>query len=766
MPIVLPWEQAVLAIGAKTENLTGRNDVMGERWLDQKRVDVMIVPGNGETQAARYDISHVIPLNVPERARYSQYSCVVGFQVPWKRMLNNPDSKFNRFHSDGMRSLGALAVTPHNSGVASFSSFTEAVQVIHDVNAWLQKWLPILKSWEEGIDSDDSEWKGSAAGSFKKFLHVIYMEMRKVQIDLAQIRGKSGQAPPSKLDLSGASGYEALLSNAETQLRATAWNMYRGLHLWLWPEHSKVMNPQVSPVSLMHEVFAGLLKKGDCRFDWQLEDNNDTNENGHNSNTTYDPGTPSVYDDSGSLITNEFWIDGIEIVAKQKWITYLQSSLDELAKTEIGHLDLVYLELGSALGEGIYTPRFQMPTGGAGAGPEAPPGTGGSGAGGGSWSGGPSGGPSGIDDLLGDNKNGDGSKDGSPGGKDPGDPRTGLPAPPPPTLPSTLPGSGTGGKTNPLPPGALPPSTLPGSGTPGGKVPLLDKNGKPVTGADGKPVMVPPGSRIGKDGKVYDSAGKPVTGSNGKQLVAPPGGKVGQPQPDTTEQPHTLPGSGYNQIRLPEGAKILPDGTIVDAKGKQLLDSNGNPYALPKGATIKDGIVVGADGKSISRTYQLLTNAEHALASRPTPNVTTGGPDGTGGLPGRSGSGLVGDLGPGGLPKSLAGTSSSGGSTLLGDRAARSLGLTPSGTGVTAPAGAGGVGPGSTSTGGGPDTAGATGTGGTQTGQPPMMPPMNPGAAGAGQPNQGKDRQRTTWLTEDEETWGTDTGSVSGVIGR
>ncbi|UUU44123.1 hypothetical protein [Streptomyces sp. NBC_00162] len=51
--------------------------------------------------------------------------------------------------------------------------------------------------------------------------------------------------------------------------------------------------------------------------------------------------------------------------------------------------------------------------------------------------------------------------------------------------------------------------------------------------------------------------------------------------------------------------------------------------------------------------------------------------------------------------------------------------------------------------------------------QSPMMPPMSPGAGGAGgQPNQGKDRQRTTWLTEDEEVWGTDTGSVSGVIGR
>ncbi|WP_224278877.1 hypothetical protein, partial [Streptomyces sp. LS1784] len=50
----------------------------------------------------------------------------------------------------------------------------------------------------------------------------------------------------------------------------------------------------------------------------------------------------------------------------------------------------------------------------------------------------------------------------------------------------------------------------------------------------------------------------------------------------------------------------------------------------------------------------------------------------------------------------------------------------------------------------------------------PMMPPMGAGAgAGAGAPGQGeKERQRTTWLSEDEEVWGTDSGAVTGVIGR
>lgn len=48
------------------------------------------------------------------------------------------------------------------------------------------------------------------------------------------------------------------------------------------------------------------------------------------------------------------------------------------------------------------------------------------------------------------------------------------------------------------------------------------------------------------------------------------------------------------------------------------------------------------------------------------------------------------------------------------------------------------------------------------------MPPMMPGGAmgaGAGQ-GANQERQRTTWLAEDEEVWGTGTSAVDGVIGR
>lgn len=45
----------------------------------------------------------------------------------------------------------------------------------------------------------------------------------------------------------------------------------------------------------------------------------------------------------------------------------------------------------------------------------------------------------------------------------------------------------------------------------------------------------------------------------------------------------------------------------------------------------------------------------------------------------------------------------------------------------------------------------------------PMMPPMGGGGMGGGQ---GKDRERNTWLTEDEDVWGTDPDCAPAVIGR
>ncbi|MGW1229336.1 AAWKG family protein [Streptomyces sp. NPDC002530] len=53
----------------------------------------------------------------------------------------------------------------------------------------------------------------------------------------------------------------------------------------------------------------------------------------------------------------------------------------------------------------------------------------------------------------------------------------------------------------------------------------------------------------------------------------------------------------------------------------------------------------------------------------------------------------------------------------------------------------------------------------SSSGGSPMMPPMG-GMGGMGGGTQSDERERSTWVSEDEDTWGTDEGGVSAVIGR
>ncbi|GLY93148.1 hypothetical protein [Actinoplanes sp. NBRC 103695] len=89
-------------------------------------------------------------------------------------------------------------------------------------------------------------------------------------------------------------------------------------------------------------------------------------------------------------------------------------------------------------------------------------------------------------------------------------------------------------------------------------------------------------------------------------------------------------------------------------------------------------------------------------------------------------------------------------------------GYTPAGGGLNAdgtPIGGLGSSAGGLAGGGATPAAGGLGAGGV----PPMMPPMMPPGAMGGQD---KERERTTWLAEDEEVWGTDPDVSPAVIGR
>jgi hypothetical protein len=58
--------------------------------------------------------------------------------------------------------------------------------------------------------------------------------------------------------------------------------------------------------------------------------------------------------------------------------------------------------------------------------------------------------------------------------------------------------------------------------------------------------------------------------------------------------------------------------------------------------------------------------------------------------------------------------------------------------------------------------AGSVGNAGLSSSMPPFMPPM----MGANSGQNERDRERTTWLAEEEDVWGTDPDVAVAVIGR
>ncbi|MFJ5229308.1 hypothetical protein ACIQBJ_05340 [Kitasatospora sp. NPDC088391] len=215
-------------------------------------------------------------------------------------------------------------------------------------------------------------------------------------------------------------------------------------------------------------------------------------------------------------------------------------------------------------------------------------------------------------------------------------------------------------------------------------------------------------------------------------------------------------------VTVPAGSRITDDGRIVDANGKPVLDANGNPMVAGKDYTIgPDGVVRDGKGNPIPQYRQLLADKYSGSGGGSdllTPShfgtggfsYSTGGPGlgaGGSGVGGISGMPSIFGTGGGIGSKALAGgadpvtvkaaADQANAERMAAEKAARAAAQEQALlTGRQTPTSSGGM---------------------------PMMPGGGMGSPGG----QGeKDRRRTTWLAEDEEVWGTDTGAVHGVIGR
>ncbi|WP_320775865.1 hypothetical protein [Streptomyces sp. CRN 30] len=223
------------------------------------------------------------------------------------------------------------------------------------------------------------------------------------------------------------------------------------------------------------------------------------------------------------------------------------------------------------------------------------------------------------------------------------------------------------------------------------------------------------------------------TGSSGQQLLDANGDVV----TDTEGNP----------VTAPAGSVLNPNGTVTKPDGTLLTDSKGNVVRVPSGGSLGSGLTSGIKRTTAVTALAAQEAAQEAAYQRALKNA-------------RASSGVLGEsLGTAALKSTGTETARLGGvgtgsvAPYLGggSSAAKLRTATTSTEGVRAVAGEV---PRET-------TAGSRTT--STNGSPSAMPPGSGMGAGGG--TGGRDRDRRTWLDEDEETWGTTQSRGAGVIG-
>ncbi|GGS41725.1 hypothetical protein AB0E75_10540 [Streptomyces griseoviridis] len=211
--------------------------------------------------------------------------------------------------------------------------------------------------------------------------------------------------------------------------------------------------------------------------------------------------------------------------------------------------------------------------------------------------------------------------------------------------------------------------------------------------------------------------------ANGTQEIVAPGGG-------------TLTDSEGNPVTLPAGSVINPGGTVTKPGGGLLTDGKGNVVRLPSGSSLGSALVPGVRRNSATAALAAQEAAQEAAYQRALKNA-------------RASSGALGEAL---APAAAKGAGITGATRLPGATAAQLKAATTSTEGLTAIPGTA------------PKETPVTGrTATTSTNGPTAMPPGT--GMGAGGAPGGRDRDRRTWLDEDEETWGTTQVKGTGVIG-
>ncbi|MBM7773657.1 hypothetical protein JOD54_003861 [Actinokineospora baliensis] len=585
--------------------------------------------------------------------------------------------------------------------------------VVNKYLTFLDAQRTTTKTWADSLDSDDSAFKGKAA-------YAIQVNLRRLNFTFNDLH--------TQISLDRTPATPAGLEAAATALATFGTAMYNA-----WQEQSTFllnapMNTANSFVGNVSQYIknAGIdvsTKGGTPPYlldQWGAGDRAKAEQFIKDAFARYSTsGAPAMPADFGTVTSDltraDTWLAVNTGISKVAMVAMVK--LDTAARTALANLDTAYKRAARGLGD---LKTNQPPTIGS---PPPDPNTN------------PNG-PNGNTEVP-PPPNGDTNVPPPPNGD------TNVPPPP-------------SGSTNVPPPNTDPTGGLnlpggPNGGTnlPGGPNGGLDLPGGPNGGLND---ALGPGPNGG-----LDLPGGPNGGLNGDLPGGPNGGFVPPLVPPSLRpggRDTEGPNGGTTLPNLP-GVDSPPDGTIDDDGWSPNQPSTNKPPSLP-------GLPGGSPGGAPNGGV----------------NFGPGSLPGTGPIPGL-GDGGLGGLGGGGLGGSgLEAWGAAGGGAGVGADGSFGAG----GVGADGAFGGAGTGLGAGSpfgtgdgwsdwTGRGADGANQQGIPGAgdhdQRGGMPFFPPMMGGMGGMG--NRGseeKERERTTWLSEDEKVWGTDTSVGDGVIGR
>ncbi|MER5987519.1 hypothetical protein [Streptomyces sp. NPDC001787] len=631
---------------------------------------------------------------------------VFGFRYDWKEFGNDPGPL-----SDFTGAAGAIfgSVWAGTNKDTNPLMSKKAAEVFNNMDLWTGGWAVEFNKWAESVGNGSEELEGKSAALFEAVLLAVKRSLLETQ----------------SYYMSGAvkSDLEAVSSKLKTTIDVLAKNA------WDWFEKRETVpvvagqTPrEAGPISMpFTHLYAEFLRALAAKtFTTDYRDRFDGLD-----------------------------FESVEGEAKLSWLAGVKTELDDASAQTMLDLATAYDKASAKLSDAnaVVKPTFTISLtpeeqkdfyGDTGTGDD--------------------GGPGGADDFLNKFKEMFG---GGAGGDEGGGGNQDLGGPPPVTGPNgsessskgpgtnglglgpnpiTGPNGSTSGTSNPLGSGGLPAGSRidPKTGA------VTDSKGKPVLGADGRPLVVPPGSTIGPGGKIISPAGpKPPTLPNG-----------------STSGGNALRGFGIDaegNVIVPKGTKVDAHGNLIGADGKPLTNAYGGKLSVPPGSRINaDGTISDPQGKHITESSNNLKTRnpktlDELFNGQRRPSTSSGE--------------LFG--GSKGASENLRRMVDSNGNAIrepssvvagLSNRARAAMGLpaTPA-----VPPTQGNV---STQSLG---ALGRGGAGGTGSGMP-FMPPMGMGGGGGapGGGANGGDRQRNVWLSEDEEVWGTEPDAGTGVIGR